>query len=254
MAAQFASTDMLPPPIPQPKPQDEWKANLNVRMICKDCKEVPPNIVENFSSGDMVCGSCGLVLGERIIDTRSEWRTFQNDDQAGDDPSRVGDGANPLLHGNQLETTVAYGDGSPRARELARAQGKATHHKTNKELVSVYKDIGAYCEAMSVPTVASNTAKLLFRTVTDAGALKGKSRDALIAGCIVIACRQHGVGRSFKEIWHMTKVPKAEIGRVFKQLSKFCDNHNKTQTENNYTGGKSSLQSFGQRLELTCLV
>lgn len=35
---------------------------------------MPPNLVEEFSSGDTVCGSCGRVLGERAIDTRSEWR------------------------------------------------------------------------------------------------------------------------------------------------------------------------------------
>ena len=49
-----------------------------------------PNIIEDFRSGDVVCGNCGLVLGPRIIDTRSEWRTFSNDDGGGDDPSRVG--------------------------------------------------------------------------------------------------------------------------------------------------------------------
>ena len=206
-------------------------------MICKDCKEVPPNIVENFSSGDMVCGSCGLVLGERIIDTRSEWRTFQNDDQAGDDPSRVGDGANPLLNGNQLETSIAYGDGSAKGRELARAQNKVTHNKANKVLLSAYKEIGAYCDAMSVQRATTDLAKHLFKQVTEAGALKGKSQDALIAGCIVIACRQNSVGRSFKEIWLLTKVPKAEIGRVFKQLNKFFDNHNKTNAEANANPG-----------------
>ena len=239
-AAIESSSGKLPVSMaaPPPEPQEQWRANLNIHMICKDCKEVPPNLVENFSSGDMVCGSCGLVLGERIIDTRSEWRTFQNDDSQGDDPSRVGDGGNPLLNGSQLETTIAYGDGSAKSRELARAQSKTTHNKANKNLLSAYKEIGAYCEAMSVQKTATDLAKLLFKQVMDAGAFKGKSQDALIAGCIVIACRQNGVGRSFKEIWALTKVPKAEIGRVFKQLSKFFDNLNKEKKEANASIGE----------------
>lgn len=84
---------------------------------------MPPNLVEEFSSGDMVCGSCGLVLGDRIIDTRSEWRTFANDDQGNDDPSRVGDSINPLLNGSQLETSIGFGEGM-RSRELHRAQNR----------------------------------------------------------------------------------------------------------------------------------
>ena len=46
--------------------------NLNVRLICPDCQDAIPNIREEFGSGDLVCGNCGLVLGDRIIDTRSE--------------------------------------------------------------------------------------------------------------------------------------------------------------------------------------
>jgi transcription initiation factor TFIIIB Brf1 subunit/transcription initiation factor TFIIB len=33
--------------------------------------------------------SKGLVLGNRVIDTRSEWRNFANSDDSKGDPSRV---------------------------------------------------------------------------------------------------------------------------------------------------------------------
>ena len=46
--------------------------NLNVHLLCPKCKEDPPNLVEEYSKGDIVCGSCGTVLGDRIVDTRSE--------------------------------------------------------------------------------------------------------------------------------------------------------------------------------------
>src|SRR5882757_6178644 len=97
-------------------PSKPWEANHNVSIICPDCRETPANLVEEFSSGDMVCGSCGLVLGDRIVDTRSEWRTFSNDDQGNDDPSRVGEAANPLLNGSQLQTEISFGDGNIRSR------------------------------------------------------------------------------------------------------------------------------------------
>jgi transcription initiation factor TFIIIB Brf1 subunit/transcription initiation factor TFIIB len=52
------------------------------------------------------------VVGHRIIDTRSEWRTFSNDNAKGDDPSRVGGPSNPLLDGGQLDTMVFKRDKS----------------------------------------------------------------------------------------------------------------------------------------------
>ncbi|KAA8567426.1 hypothetical protein EYC84_010443 [Monilinia fructicola] len=126
----------------------EWSQNLNVQVMCKDCKEIPPNLVEEFSSGDLVCDTCGVVIGDRIVDTRSEWRTFSNDDQGNDDPSRVGDAANPLLNGSQLSTTIAFGDSSVRSRELYRAQGKQGSDKSTKALLAAYKEIGAHCDAV----------------------------------------------------------------------------------------------------------
>ena len=48
--------------------------DLNFRLICPDCRDPVPDIREEYSSGDLVCGQCGLVLGDRIVDTRNEWR------------------------------------------------------------------------------------------------------------------------------------------------------------------------------------
>lgn len=200
---------------------DQWSENLNMTMICKDCKEYPPNLVEEFSSGDMVCASCGLVVGDRIVDTRSEWRTFSNDDQGNDDPSRVGDAANALLNGSQLHTEIKFGDGSARARDLTRAQNRATHDKATKGLLQAYKEIGAHCDAVGISRAVSDTAKHLYKLVDDAKAFKGKSQDALIAGCIFIACRQCNVPRTFREVYALTKVSKKDIGRTFKALEKF---------------------------------
>jgi len=236
---------MAPPP---DKGAAEWSENLNMTAMCKDCKEVPPNLVEEFSSGDLVCGSCGLVIGDRIVDTRSEWRTFSNDDQGTDDPSRVGDGANPLLNGSQLSTSIAFGEGKS-AGELHRAHGRSTADKATKGLLAAYKEIGAHCDAVGIPKNVSDTAKHLFKLVDDAKAFKGKSQEAIIAGCIFIACRQCGVPRTFREIYALTKVSKKDIGRTFKALESFfaSDAQNKNK---NAPQGKTYMLSI---LLLLCI-
>lgn len=67
-------------PFPLASPQSKavkelcFGPDLAVRLICPDCRDPNPHIVEEFGSGDLVCGACGLVLGDRIVDTRSEWR------------------------------------------------------------------------------------------------------------------------------------------------------------------------------------
>ncbi|KAH7139375.1 transcription initiation factor-like protein iib [Dendryphion nanum] len=214
---------------PQVQQDDEWREDLNVLMMCPDCRENPPNLVEEFSSGDTVCGSCGRVLADRTIDTRSEWRTFSNDEAGNDDPSRVGDAANPLLNGSQLHTEISFTDGG-RSRDLLRAQNKSNLDKSNKNLQSAYGQISTLCESSNIPKVVADTTKLLYKKADDGKIFKGKSQDAIIAGCILIACRQHDVPRSFREIFKLTSVSKKEIGRTFKALESYL--HKKIQEEN----------------------
>ena len=223
----------------------EWKENYNLQLICRDCKEIPPNLVEEFSSGDMVCGSCGLVLGDRIVDTRSEWRTFSNDDQGNNDPSRVGDAANQLLNGSQLTTNIGFSDGiHGRSRDLSRAQNKASVDKSNKTLAAAYKEIGALSESLGITSNVANCAKFLFKQVSDAGAFRGKPQETVIAGCLFIACRQENVPRSFREIFALTRVSKAEIGRTFKALEKFFSAENQQKKLQAEKAGKSIVVSI----------
>ena len=49
---------------PRPQaPAPQFLPDLNVRLVCPECRTVPPNVVEEFASGDLVCADCGLVLG-----------------------------------------------------------------------------------------------------------------------------------------------------------------------------------------------
>ncbi|CAN6620073.1 transcription initiation factor IIB [Trichomonascus vanleenenianus] len=200
--------------------EEPFHPNLNVTLMCPECRIMPPDIVERFSEGDMVCGNCGLVLGDRIVDTRSEWRTFSNDDQGNDDPSRVGDAGNPLLDSSQLDTMISLGaPGSTLGRELNRLQSKANDRK-DTALQAAFSKISQMCEAFLLPKMVQDAAKEAYKIVYDDKKLKGKSQESIMAAAIFIACRRSGVARTFKEIWALTNVPKKEIGRTFKVMEK----------------------------------
>lgn len=195
--------------------------NLNMKLMCPECRIFPPDIEERFSEGDLVCANCGLVLGDRIVDTRSEWRTFSNDDQGNDDPSRVGDAGNPLLDDNGLDTLIAQGaPGSNLGRDLSRAQNRSAHDKKDNTLQNAFSKITHMGEAYSLPKMVQDTAKQAFKLSYEDKRLKGKSTESLMAAAIFFACRHSGVARTFKEMWVLTKVPKKEIGRTFKIMEK----------------------------------
>jgi len=217
-AQAFPLVSQLPNGASGATKQQNFGPDLSVRLICPDCRDPNPKIVEEFGSGDLVCGDCGLVLGDRRVDTRSEWRTFANDD--GDDPSRVGAASNPLLDGmDQLDTMISFKDGgSGMARELQRTASKSTAAKSERNLLSAFRDIGNMCDSINLPKAIADIAKQLYKRTDEEKILRGKSTDAIVACCIFIACRQGNVPRSFKEICQLTRVPKKIIGQCFKVI------------------------------------
>ena len=180
-----------------PAKKETFLPDLNVHLICKDCKTVPPNIAEEFTNGDLVCADCGLVLGDRIVDTRSEWRTFANED--GDDPSRVGSVSNPILDGitEQLESRIAARDGGTGAsRELLKTMSRASAPR-DRSLLDAFDSIQNKCDSIHLPRTVCDTAKQAYRRVEQEKLLRGKQTDAIIAAAIYVACRVNRVPRTF---------------------------------------------------------
>ncbi|CAA7260126.1 unnamed protein product [Cyclocybe aegerita] len=198
--------------------QPTFGPDLAVRLICPECRDPNPNIVEEFGSGDLVCGNCGLVLGDRIVDTRSEWRTFANDE--GDDPSRVGAASDPLMEGmEQLDTVISFRDGgSGIARELQRAASRSQSSRSERNILTAFRDISSWCDQFSLPKTISDIAKQLYKRSDEEKLLRGKPLDAVIAACIFIACRQAHVPRTFREICNLTHVSKKILGQCYKAL------------------------------------
>ncbi len=225
------------PPAAPAKPQ----IDLNVRIICQECRDPVPNIIEDFKSGDLVCGNCGLVLGNRIIDTRSEWRTFNNSEDNNDDPSRVGGTTDPIL-GGDIDSTVISSFGGALARDLNKAHQKTLAARGEKQhLVQAFREIQAMCERIDLSRVVIDSAKQLFKKVEDEKLLKGKTQEAIMASCIYLACREQNVTRTFKEIYALTKVSKKEIGRCYKILRSLFENPTQQVSLDSYISRFSSF-------------
>ena len=43
------------------------------RVACKYHPDAP--LIEDYRAGDLICPECGLVVGDRVIDVGSEWRS-----------------------------------------------------------------------------------------------------------------------------------------------------------------------------------
>ena len=249
--------------------------DLNYRLVCKDCRTSPPQIVEDHKSGDIICAQCGLVFPMRIIDTSAETRSFaaseKNPNGSGDGGERTVGPEDSMLSGvvglstrigafdkNGSSGSGASGSGSG---GLWRAQGRAVPLvKGDRDIQASFRELSVLCDSVGLPRTVCDRAKLLYKKVFDStisgspanpsssdGVIcRNRPNSAVVAACLFIACRQERVPRSFKEIQQLTQVHKNMLGRCVREMVSLVE-------ERNLMGPASTedyLSRFCSRLDL----
>ena len=200
------------------------------RICCKFHPEAA--LIEDYRAGDQICSACGLVVGDRVIDVGSEWRTFSSE-SGGEDKSRVGATENALL-GSDLSTMIgpspggrgaggSYSNMSSDAAIYTNRSRPQTTSTSDRALMDAFRTMSNMSDRINLPRTITDRANVLFKVVYEGRNLKGRSNSAIAAACLYIACQQDGVPRTFKEIVAVSAVSKKEIGRVFKLILKAHD-------------------------------
>ena len=184
-------------------------------------------LVEDHRAGDMICPVCGLVVGDRMIDVSSEWRTF-GDDSGSKDRSRVGAAESHLSLGQDLETAMSIGTG-PGALDDSGKQKYSKKHRTmtptDKALRSGFDCIRQMASRIGLSRRVVDHALALFKKCYENKCVRGRSNESVAAACIYIACRREGAQRTIKEICAISETAsKKEIGRCFSLIIKRVPN------------------------------
>jgi transcription initiation factor TFIIB len=177
-----------------------------------------------------------MVLGDRIVDTRSECelavlgclvhgliagRTFAGDEN-GDDPSRVGDSSNPLLK-ETFDTQISSHDGGKGiARDLQRAANRQVHgpgNKSNALLSAAFSKLNEKAEMMQLPRAVVLQAQQIYSIGFEQNLIRGKDTDAAIGACLILGCRSAKVDRTLLEVANLVKVNKKKIGQALLALN-----------------------------------
>jgi transcription initiation factor TFIIB len=81
---------------------------------CPECGSA--NLVHDYDTGETVCGDCGLVLYEQMLDKGPEWRAFTQEEKAS--RSRVGVPTSYSVHDKGLSTAISQVDRDAFGRKL----------------------------------------------------------------------------------------------------------------------------------------
>jgi len=194
-----------------------------VDSVCPECGS--GYLVRDEDVGEVVCGSCGFVIGDMILDRAPEWRAFNLQESA--DRSRVGSPSSLAISDKGLHTTLGNVYRETRGQvsaerkwqllRLSRWQRKVSgeHFRNLGQAMNVLTRIVSH---LQISRGVQEQAALFYRRALKEELVRGRSIEMVMSACLYAACRVSGTQRGLKDIAEYVSCDKMDVARVYRVI------------------------------------
>jgi len=211
------------------------ESGVRQRLVdkCPECGS--SNLIHDYDTGETVCGDCGLVLYEQMMDKGPEWRAFTQEEKAS--RSRVGVPTSYSVHDKGLSTAISQVDRDAFGRKLplsTRLQmwrlrkwqiRSRVHSSIDRNLAQAMAELDRLSDKVFIPQPIKEKAAVTYRKALDKGLVRGRSIAAIAAAALYAACRGSGTPRTLREIAEASLVDKKDVARCYRLLLRELDVH-----------------------------
>src|SRR5437870_8811300 len=194
--------------------------------VCSMCKE-DQTIITDLLTGEIVCSKCGLVISDKIQDTRQEWRDFVNSEEA-KDRRRTGMPTSLARHDMGLYTMIGRGRKDARGQLLdasmrstmgrLRTWDLRTQASANRNLGTAFNQLNILKDKLGLPDAIIEKTAYIYRKARERGLGRGRETSAALAAALYLACREEGTPRTLKEISIISNIKRKAISRQYRDI------------------------------------
>jgi transcription initiation factor TFIIB len=209
------------------------KVHNHLADKCPECAS--KNLVHDYDTGETICGACGLVLYEQMLDKGPEWRAFTQQEKAS--RSRVGMPTSYSIHDKGLSTTISQVDRDAFGRKLplsTRLQmwrlrkwqiRSRVHSSSDRNLAQAMAELERLSSKVNISPPIKEKAAVIYRKALDKALVRGRSINAIAAAALYAACRKSGSPKTLREIAEASLVYKKDVARCYRLLLQELDFH-----------------------------
>jgi transcription initiation factor TFIIB len=203
------------------------KSQKNVyEDLCPECGS--KNIIIDGRSGERICGKCGLVMADNIINEGPEWRAFSQDEK--NSRSRVGMPLSFSVHDKGLSTMIgqvnrdAFGRTIPTKAMFQMLRLKKWHIRSNyqssidRNLSHAMTELSRLSDKLHIPKQVKERAAVIYRKALEKGLVRGRSINAIIAASLYASCRLTSTPRTLSELSIHITIDKKDLSRCYRLL------------------------------------
>ena len=199
--------------------------------VCPECGS--DVVIQDSTSGEIICGSCGLVITDVLLSKRPEWRAFSGSER--ERRSRIGTPYLYSIHDKGLPTTIgrvdidAFGRSLPMRTRLQMLRLKRwqmrfkAQSSTGRNLSHAAAELDRLSDRLSIPNSVKERAAIIYRKALKRGLVRGRSIAGIAAASLYLACRLTHFPRSMTEISETSLVEKKDIARCYRLLLRTFD-------------------------------
>ena len=193
---------------------------------CPECAS--KNLIHDYDSGETICGDCGLVLYEQMLDKGPEWRAFTLQEKTS--RSRIGMPTSYSIHDKGLSTTISQVDRDAFGRKLpisTRLQmwrlrkwqiRSRVHSSNDRNLAKAMAELERLSDKVNISSLLKEKAAVIYREALVKAILRRGSIVSFAAAAIYAACRKSGTPRTLSEIAKVSLVDKNDVARCYRVL------------------------------------
>ena len=207
------------------------KTHQHLADKCPECTS--KNLIHDYDTGETICGDCGLVLYEQMLDKGPEWRAFTQEEKAS--RSRVGMPTSYSVHDKGLSTAISQVDRDAFGRKLPLATRlqmwrlrkwqirSRVHSSIDRNLAQAMAELDRLSGKVSISPPIKEKAAVIYRKALDKGLVRGRSINSIVAAALYAACRGSGTPRTLREIAEASLVDKKDVARCYRLLLRELD-------------------------------
>jgi transcription initiation factor TFIIB len=199
---------------------------MQTSIICSVCSD--GQMVTDPESGEIICRNCGIVMLDKIQESRPEWRAFTADD--GKDRTRTGTPSSLARHDMGLSTVIGRADKDASGNTIdvsmrstmdrLRAWDFRTqaHTPTDRNLRQAFSELERLKDKLGLSDVIIEKTAYIYRKAQERGLVRGRTISSVLAAAIYIACRESGTSRTLKDIASISNIKRKDIARTYRLL------------------------------------
>ncbi len=194
---------------------------MQTSTLCAVCNK--GELISDLESGEVICGQCGLVVSDKAIEGRAEWRNFDESSR-----SRAGAPSSLAKHDMGLATVIGKTnrDASGNLMNAVtlstldrlrrwdyRGQARSS---ADRNMIQAFSQLDRLKDKLALSDAVFEKTAYVYRKALERDLAKGRSISSLVGACIYIASRELDTLVTLKDIIRASNIEHRHLTKMYR--------------------------------------